>query len=611
MQDDGKKDLTGRRSFATGAALLGAAALFTKSNEAKATDTFAQSIVIGSGGTAPAGAIYSDQTWGMLFRAKQLNPSIQFGWSDASATFNGWFMAIDGTGNLGVGAISSLPYAAQLQSHSSSASKPALRLSDNASYTLDVQRWSGYASAAGVAIMGTGGTMNMALGVNGSEIVTINTGGATIAGALSTTGAIVANTGLFAKSGSAISVAAFGAVGDYNPVAGTGTDDTAHIQAALDACIALGGGTVLLENKRYKITSQLYIPLGVTLRGPHGKVQSGWRGTNTTGLTQDAVAESNGGISFVNMVGALWICFDAGVISGSTATDAAAVDAYLSTRQGALRNKGTIEGCYIFQKNYRDQLGSSYTDWANWGSTQAGGTMSGVAIEQLADDACVHNCFIGGFMQAAFCYAQQRGLYSDLLIDCINGIEASQVYDVMTIRGVNAVPLTAYNYSLGSPVRRGTFIYLHDRVDWPQISNCFTYGHKVGYRLRYVEGMQMDNCAADNTDVETAGYYGLKLETGAANLGVSNFKAANREYGVYSDIAASSTQVTISGLVGANCNTTLYVNSGNCTVLGGYYSAPNTGTRVGINNAGSGVVKVVNPTFVNCTSNTSGTVSVV
>ena len=57
-----------------------------------------QSIRIGSGGAYEAGSIYSDGSWGMIFRAAQASPALaEFLWSNASDVHR---MRIDTSGNL-------------------------------------------------------------------------------------------------------------------------------------------------------------------------------------------------------------------------------------------------------------------------------------------------------------------------------------------------------------------------------------------------------------------------------------------------------------------------------------------------------------------------------
>lgn len=63
-----------------------------------------QSVTIGTGGLYQAGSIYSDSSWGMLFRAKQASPaSADFRWANSADTER---MRIDTSGNLLVGTTS-------------------------------------------------------------------------------------------------------------------------------------------------------------------------------------------------------------------------------------------------------------------------------------------------------------------------------------------------------------------------------------------------------------------------------------------------------------------------------------------------------------------------
>lgn len=56
-------------------------------------------------------------------------------------------------------------------------------------------------------------------------------------------------------------------IADFGAAADATTDDTAAIQAALDAASAAGGGLVQLDNKQYLVAGSLTIPRGVTLQG--------------------------------------------------------------------------------------------------------------------------------------------------------------------------------------------------------------------------------------------------------------------------------------------------------------------------------------------------------
>jgi len=65
-----------------------------------------QSITIGTGGNFSAGSIYSNSSWGMIFRAKQLSPATaQFMWANSEGAelfrFNGTALTTNITGNSG------------------------------------------------------------------------------------------------------------------------------------------------------------------------------------------------------------------------------------------------------------------------------------------------------------------------------------------------------------------------------------------------------------------------------------------------------------------------------------------------------------------------------
>jgi hypothetical protein len=77
-------------------------------------------------------------------------------------------------------------------------------------------------------------------------------------------------TNVEAKLRETVSVKDFGAVGDYDPATGLGTDDTAAIQAAINSFggpSTATGGTVYFPNGNYKITAPLYLNYNTSLLG--------------------------------------------------------------------------------------------------------------------------------------------------------------------------------------------------------------------------------------------------------------------------------------------------------------------------------------------------------
>jgi len=97
-------------------------------------------------------------------------------------------------------------------------------------------------------------------------------------------------------------VASYGAVGN-----GT-TDDTAAIQAALDACPV--GGIVQLEALTYAIRSSLTIPPYVTLQGMHGN--------QTDNAQRTSIIKCRGGVSFSGVACILMLDSEQGGYSGTS-----------------------------------------------------------------------------------------------------------------------------------------------------------------------------------------------------------------------------------------------------------------------------------------------------
>ena len=186
-----------------------------------------------------------------------------------------------------------------------------------------------------------------------------------------------------------ISVAEYGAVGDYVPSTGVGTDDSGAIQDALDAAYTAGGGVVTLENKKYKLGSVITVPVGVVLRGPNSTPTGGYLGGASASWVAGGVDPevggsgwSAGGRKFRNMGGSLWVCFGAGKGDG-TGTYNVQQDVGLTnytTRTGAIIVKGELNGVNVFQYSFDNNKEASYTDiganLVTWNTTWNSGYMA-------------------------------------------------------------------------------------------------------------------------------------------------------------------------------------------------------------------------------------------
>lgn len=507
-----------------------------------------------------------------------------------------------------------------------------------------------------------------------------------------------------------LSVAAYGALGDYNPFTGAGTDDSGAIQDALDAAYAAGGGTVMLENKRYKLSTGISIPVGVILRGPNPSPTISYLGfgtwtaddltgykSNVTGptwnpltstVTSDglghkvtirndsatdhsaktvaligtdylgnAITETvslpgpsaitksyqyfktltsaipsasigfdtmdigwNGGIDptvggsgwsaggrlLRAMQGSLWVCFDAGVGDGSGTYNVAYSHGLpnYSTRTAAVYVAGEISNLNIFQYSYDNNQNATYTDGAVWNSEWDSGYMSGLAVRLTADDSVVRNVFIGGFMQAVLGYAVARPTVDNVWIDCQNGIELVNAFDRPYVNKVHGYIFCNFGNGSGTLLRRGDFMYIHDTVDWIEVTTCFTYGHKWGYYLENTNETSLTNCAADNQNVEVAGYYGVYIGTNSQDPHITNFRAANRQYGVYINNGNTNlTTITAATLLEVDYG--CYVATGNLSVFGGKITMAGA-NKVAFFNASTGRIQVIAPLLSGMTTSYSG-----
>lgn len=150
-------------------------------------------------------------------------------------------------------------------------------------------------------------------------------------------------------NGAVINVLDYGAVGDYNEGSGTGTDNTAAFQAAIDAANALPkNGAVYIPTGWYKITAALNVPYGVSIYGD--------------GATASLIyADDCDGLNFVTYGYAIGSMFyeDFGITSAGGSNRVAVV---------TLPNASTMDGLY-FSRMRIYGFNAAFYFASNWNCT--------------------------------------------------------------------------------------------------------------------------------------------------------------------------------------------------------------------------------------------------
>jgi hypothetical protein len=301
-----------------------------------------------------------------------------------------------------------------------------------------------------------------------------------------------------------VSVKDFGAVGDGV------ADDTAAIQAAIDAVSAAGGGLVHIPNYgKYLIDSTLTVKVNVALVGPHKYV-------GAPGPSASAPYDTVGGTLIVN----------------SSATI-------------SLLSNSSISGLFLYRKGIVFPITST-------------AAYAGTAITIDGEDVGVSHCQILGFAKAIYSDGWQRQRINNIWFDTTTGIEIADCLDVAYINQCHGWPFGTIEHvaSGGSGTlltRSGTAFYLHDTCDWARLTDCFSYGYYRGFQLINVNYVTLSGCGADNiTPTKYAGSIGFNIGGGTGCCLTNCTVAAQEEAGISTSMNEGE-PVTISNTSIFNC----------------------------------------------------------
>lgn len=284
--------------------------------------------------------------------------------------------------------------------------------------------------------------------------------------------------------------------------ASTSGDATTAFQNALNAVSALGGGIVEFS-ENYSILNNLSVPDYCSLVG---RLQS-------PGSLQDGGVGGN---------------YDA---YGSTLKVA-------STATITLNKGSALMNCLVIRSGLD-------LPFANLAAAQAGVPLfAGTAVTVAGDDAKVDSVLFLGFAKAIFSNNRARMRFNNVQGDCTNGIEVANALDVIYISNCHFWPFTTANYSWTASdttqlilTRSGIAIHLSARTDWPQITNCFSYGYYRGIRTVSMGSARISDCAVDGPVsggvTVHSGSIGMLFEGTFADNSIQNSYVAGKSSGYY------------------------------------------------------------------------------
>lgn len=306
----------------------------------------------------------------------------------------------------------------------------------------------------------------------------------------------------------------FGAVGD-----GT-ADDSAALQAAVNAAFSAGGGTVGIGRLRLYIAGNVNVPYNVGLEGEFRTAVADYRPSD-------------------------WYQFGGQI--------------KLATGATVTINSGNCSRILFIHDGLYTNLPQNPTD-----ATNLVANFGGIGVSAAGtSDAYISECMFVGFTTGIDATNSSRLNVMDCRFDCTNGIYCSNSADISRYHRNHFWPfLTNYIPGVGPgpnaylPLQRAGYAMKMEHNTWDQLIDCFQFG--------YYQGFWIDSCS-NNTLVACHSDYTTPNDNSVAGF---QFTGTNNYSKLIGSFVVSCAQGGLINETGGNLNPVVEIIGGTFAVTG-------------------------------------------